>query len=171
MPLLCLLFVFFSVLTVFLFSPVVVRYTKDDNRTLAFHFVFFSVSLLWKKDQKKEEKKNNKKSGDSRGALKKALGYAAPRSALYIQSVPLPGGLSPDRAAVLSGLYWFAIALLCAPFKGPTENPLSKTRDGNCAPLDLRLKIRFYAFLHTFLVFLAQYKKRGEKKHGRNKNE
>ena len=166
MPFLCFLFTFLSVLTVLLFSPVVVRYTKDDSRTLAFHFIFFSVSLLWEKDQKKEKQKKSKKSGDSRGALKKALKYAAPRSALYIQSVPLPQALSPDRAAVLSGLYWFVIAILSAPFGRPTKNPLPKTRDGDRAPLDIRLKIRFYAFLHTFLVFLAQYKKRGEKKHG-----
>ncbi len=170
MPFFCIFFMLISVLTVFLFSPVVIRYTKGNERHLAFHFVFFSFSLLWKTEEGKK-KDRRKKRTDSQQALKRALRYVAPRSTIYIHSLPLPEALTPDRAAVLSGLYWFLISILSIHFKESQRNPLPKTRDGDCAAFDIRLKTSSYTFLHTFLVFLAKYKKRKGKQHGRNEDE
>ncbi len=169
MALLYLLILSMAALTLLL-SPVAVRYAKDGGRLLSFHFVFFSFSLIW--PQREEQKKKEKGRGGTGGnALKRALRYAMPRTGIFIRALPIESALSPDRAAILSGLYSALAALISVPFAGLCSDPLPTVRDGDRATLDIRFKIRSYALLYTFLVFLAQYRKERSKRNGRNEDE
>ena len=169
------LFLLLSVLTVFLCAPVVIRYTRDDCGVLSFHFVFFSVSLFKgsNEEKKKKHKRSDKGSSGAPRAFLRALQSLRPKGRLCLYSLPIPKALAPDRAAFLTGIYLFSASALSAPFGYLTHDPLLNTKTHTAAPLDLRLQIRTFAFLYTFLVFLVHYKKEKEAKrtHGRNKNE
>ena len=175
----CLIALFLSLFALFLFSPVVIRYAKDTEGALSFHFVFFSFSLSKKAaadekggKKKKARKKNGEKSARAPRAFLRALEHTAERAQICIQSLPFPASLSPDRAALITGGYYFLISVLAIPFGQLTCDPLLNARTKPSARIDLRLKMRAYAFLHTFLVFLAQYRKEKEAmKYGRNENE
>lgn len=175
----CLIVLFLSLLTLFLFSPVVIRYAKGTEGAISFHFVFFSFSLSKKaaRDEKGRKKKPTRKKKEEKNAsvpraFLRALEHTAINGRICIQSLPFPASLSPDRAALITGGYYFLISVLAIPFGQLTCDPLLNARTNLSAKIDLRLQMRAYAFLHTFLVFLAQYRKEKEAmKHGRNKNE
>ena len=169
------LFLLLSVLTVFLCAPVVIRYTRDDRDVLSFHFVFFSVSFFKGSDGEKKKKRKRAKK-DGAGAPRvflRALQSLRPKGRLCLYSLPMPKALAPDRAAFLTGIYLFLASALSAPFGYMTTDPLLNTKTQTTAPLDLRLQIRTFAFLYTFLMFLVHYQQEKEAKrtHGRNKNE
>ena len=181
LPFLYLLLFLLLLLTV-LFSPIVIRYEKEDTRTLTLHFVFFSLALIGKnkseaekEDAAEEEQtaeKKKKRGTPSSRAILRAIKYAAPRGTLCIYSLPFPALESPFWGAITAGGYYFLLGLLTAPFGRRTDDPLLKAKDQRAAT-DLRLRLRLYAFLYTFLVYLAQYRKEKEAKaaYGGEQNE
>lgn len=165
------LLLFLLLLLTALFSPIVIRYEKGDARTLSLHFVFFSLALIGKnksdEEQGKEAEKKAAKKGEKKGekpssrAILRAIKYAAPRGTLCIYSLPFPACESPFWGAIGMGGYYILLGLLTAPFGRRTNDPLLTARDEGAAT-DLRLRLRLYAFLYTFLVYLVQYRKEKE---------
>ena len=87
---LALFFVLLCIGLTLLFSPVVIRYTKDERSYLVVHFVFFSVTLSRKTAAEKEkERKKKKASGQKTG--RSAKGRAVLR-ALPGHEVAADGG-------------------------------------------------------------------------------
>lgn len=169
-------FVLLCICLLCLFSPVVIRYTKDGSATLTVHFVFFSLLLMkktateekTKADGEKKQRRQNKKD-----ALQSALRYALPRATVSVQALPLPTVEDPFYNGILLGGYHALLALILSLFGRRTDDPLLFAKNEAKAALDVRFQMRFYAFLHTFLVYMAKYRKEKEAEgiHGRNENE
>ena len=159
-------------------SPVVIRYTKGTRGILEVHFVFFSLSFF------KNDKKNSAERGENENGTSKsertsshapwhALRYAIPRATVCVQSLPFPTGTSPFFMGVGMGAYYFVLSLFLSRFSQCTSDPMLITKKEDAPSLDIRFRVRLYTFLHTFLIYLAQYRKEKEarKAHVRNKNE
>ena len=172
-----ILFVLLCILLLLLYSPVVIRYTKDTRAALVVHFVFFSVTLM-KKAAKKAEKKpqsgeKKSKKENKKDALLHALRYAFPRATVSVQSLPMPAVEDPFFFGIALGGYYTLVSLILSLFGRRTSDPLLSVKKEEITALDVRFEMRFYAFLHTFLVYLTQYKKEKNTRsiYGRNENE
>lgn len=163
-----------------LLSPVVIRYTKDTRTYLVVHFVFFSLTLVRKKteesrnEEKKTEQDGSKQKKRARQrAIHRALRYAMPRATVSVQSLPTLSMSSPFLTGIGRGAYYFALSVPLSFFDRCTSDPLLRSKKTETATVDLRFRMRLYAFLHTFLIYLAQYRKEKEarKSHVRNENE
>ena len=168
-----MIFLLPCLLLLLLLSPIVVRFSKGERTSLSLHFVFFSV-MLFRLDKK--EKKTKKSNGSKKAffrALRRALRYAMPRAALCIARLPYPEIEDPFYRAIGHGGYCFLLSVLCAPFGRQTDKA---HLDEGCAEkrtVDIQLRMRFYVFLHTFLIYMAQYRKEKEAEsfYVRNENE
>lgn len=168
-----MIFLLPCLLLLLLLSPIVVRFSKGERTSLSLHFVFFSV-MLFRSDKK--EKKTKKSNGSKRAffrALRRALRYAMPRAALCIARLPYPEIEDPFYRAIGHGGYCFLLSVLCAPFGRQTDKA---HLDAGCAEkrtVDIQLRMRFYVFLHTFLIYMTQYRKEKEAEsfYVRNENE
>ncbi len=177
MVLFCLFLLSLSLTAIFLLSPIVIRYTKETQGELSLHFVFFSLSFC--KSSNGDEKKPKRKKAKKKTAaaivplsIFRALMLAHPHAEICLYSLPLPPVAAPDRVALLMGSYHALISAFSLPIGRLTSAPLLHAKTNPCATIDCRIKFRTFAFLHTFLIFLAQYRKEKEAKtHGRNENE
>lgn len=177
---LALFFVLLCIGLTLLFSPVVIRYTKDKRSYLVVHFVFFSVTLSRKTAAEKEkERKKKKESGQKSGrsakgrAVLRALRYAVPRTTVCVQSLPLPTALPAFWVGIGTGVYYSVLAFFLSHFDRYTSEPLLSLKNEETAAIDLCFQMRFYTFLHTFLIYLVQYRKEKEARisHVGNENE
>ena len=175
MVLFCLFSLFLSLMMIFLLSPVVIRYARDTEGVLSLHFVFFSLSFYKARKEgegaKAEEKEvsEGKRPGVPR-AVFHALRYARRRAEICLYSLPIPQIFTPDRAALLSGTYYALISAFSILGRITTD-PLLDAKTQPNATIDCRIKIRTFALLYTFLIFLVQYRKEKEAmKHGRHEN-
>ncbi len=171
-----ILFVLLCLTVLLFYSPVVIRYTKDTRAYLVVHFVFFSLTLMKKAAKKNERKTDGEtkpKKESKKEALLYALRYAFPRATVSVQSLPIPTMQNPFFTGIALGGYYTVVALLLSLFGRRTSDPLLSVRKEEIRALDVRFQMRFYAFLHTFLVYLAQYKKERKARsiYGRNENE
>ena len=168
-----MIFLLPCLLLLLLLSPIVVRFSKGERTSLSLHFVFFSV-MLFRSDKK--EKKTKKSNGSKRAffrALRRALRYAMPRAALCIARLPYPEIEDPFYRAIGHGGYCFLLSVLCAPFGRQTDKLPLKERGDEKRAVDIQLRMRFYVFLHTFLIYMTQYRKEKEAEsfYVRNENE
>ena len=166
-----LLFVLLCLIITACSSPVIIRYTKGERACLSVHFIFFSASFF-KKERKTEAEEKKKASGEKRAVLR-ALRYATPRTTVCLQALPFPTALPPQLLGLGLGAYYAVISVLLSNFKCYTSDPLLVTKKNDAPATDVRFRIRLYAFLHTFLIYLTQYKKEKEARKGYvgNKNE
>ena len=160
-------------LALLLLSPIVVRFSKGERTSLSLHFVFFSVMLFRSGRKKNSEKAQGGSQKASLRALRRALGYAMPRAALCVAKLPFPEIDDPFYNAIGRGGYCFLLSVLRAPFGQQTEKTLLEARGDEKPTVDIQLRMRFYAFLHTFLIYMAQYRKEKEAEsfYVRNENE
>ena len=168
-----MIFLLPGLLLLLLLSPIVVRFSKGERTSLSLHFVFFSV-MLFRSDKK--EKKTKKSNGSKRAffrALRRALRYAMPRAALCIARLPYPEIEDPFYRAIGHGGYCFLLSVLCAPFGRQTDKAPLDERGAEKRTVDIQLRMRFYVFLHTFLIYMTQYRKEKEAEsfYVRNENE
>ncbi len=157
-----------------LLSPVVIRYTKDTRAYFVVHFVFFSLTLYHKGVPKKNGTQNSKATKNrTLDAIRRTLRYALPRTTVCVQSLPIPDELAHFLSGPGLGLYYFLLSFPLSLFRRCTSDPLLCVRDEEIKTVDLRFRMRLYTFLHTFLIYLAQYRKKKEarKSHVRNENE
>ena len=171
-----ILFVLLCILLLLLFSPVVIRYTKDTRAALVVHFVFFSVTLMKKTEKKTRQAESGAKKSKNKNkkdALLYALRYAFPRTTVSAQSLPMPTLENPFYSGIALGGYYTLVSLLLSLFGRQTSDPLLSVRKEDVKALDVRFEMRFYAFLHTFLIYLTKYKKEKNVRsiYGRNENE
>lgn len=172
-----LTFVLLCIGITLLISPVVLRYTKGESACLTVHFVFVSVQIFKKNKKSEAEKesrsqKKEKKRTRSRAPMR-ALQHVIPRSIVHVGSLPFPTELSPTHMGIGIGAYYSLLSILLAKFKYCTSDPLLATKKEDAPALDIRFQVRLYTFLHTFLIYLAQYRKEKEAKrvYVGNKNE
>ena len=167
-----LIFLLPCLLLLLLLSPIVVRFSKGERTSLSLHFVFFSVTLF-RSDKKSKKKEGGGSKRASFHALRRALGYAMPRAALCIARLPYPEIEDPFYRAIGHGGYCFLLSVLRAPFGRQTDKLPLDERDNEKRSVDIQLRMRFYAFLHTFLIYMAQYRKEKEAEsfYVRNENE
>lgn len=175
----CLLFVLLGVFITLFISPVIIRYTKGESAALVVHFVFFSITLFKKEGKNEAEDKKTPKAGSKKKALGgsrapiHALRYAIPRATVCAWSLPLPIEASPCFFGIGIGIYYSVISVLLSKFGSCTSDPMLITKKDDAPALDVRFRLRLYTFLHTFLIYLAQYRKEKEAKRSYvgNKNE
>ena len=160
-------------------SPIVIRYENAERASFSLHFVFFSLHLS-KKERKADKSEENtesketakRKKGMHKAAVLSALRYALPRTTVCVQSLPTFSLSSPFYTGIGLGVYYFLLSILLAPF-GERSDKAFLCLKNQTATADIQFKLRFYTFLHTFLVYLVKYKKEKEAKkiHVGNKNE
>ena len=169
------LFLLLGLCITILLSPVIIQYEKDKEAALRLHFVFFSLSFSKSGEKTQDKVPHNSKKSKRRAsmrALRSALRRALPHCTVHIRSLPLIEADSPFTTAMLTGTCFFLISLCLSCFGRCAQAPLLAESKKNSAPLNLQIKIRFRVFLHTFLVYLVQYKKEKEAKgYGRNEDE
>ena len=155
-------FLLLCILTLLLLSHVVLRFSKGEQASLSIHFVFLSIKLRRGDTAERRSKKKRNSQAKARGAFFRALRYALPRTTVYIARLPLPTAEDPFLPAIAAGGYHFLLSILLAPFKKRASQPLLESREDGEATLDLQFRMPFYAFLHTFLIYMAQYRKEKE---------
>ena len=168
-----LIFLLPCLLLLLLLSPIVVRFSKGERTSLSLHFVFFSVTLFRSDKKSKKPKESGGSKRASFHALRRALSYAMPRAALCVAKLPFPEIDDPFYSAIGHGGYCFLLSVLRAPFGQQTEKAPLEARGDEKPTVDIQLRMRFYAFLHTFLIYMAQYRKEKEAEsfYVRNENE
>jgi hypothetical protein len=169
-------FVLLCICALLLLSPVVLRFSKGREICLSLHFVFFSLVLsrgASAKETKRESSAKKEKKPSRRSAFLRALRYAMPRTTIFVARLSLPRAENPFHEALGYGGCCFLLSLLLAPFGRQTDRPLLNITSEEDRSLDIHLQMRFYAFLHTFLIYKTQYRKEKEAKrfYVRNENE